>query len=76
MKFDYDKLIGKIKEKFRNRKELAKLIGITHQSLSMKLNNHFPFTTWEIEKIRIYLDIESKDIHLYFFQPKVEKIQQ
>ena len=31
----------------------------TSYILSMKLNNHFPFTTWEIEKIRNYSKSEE-----------------
>lgn len=75
MIFDYSKLIGKIKEQFNNREEFCKLIPLSNNSLSKKLNNKVPFTSPEIYRIMEILNIEVSDIHIYFYTPKVEKIQ-
>ena len=76
MEFDFSKLIGKIKEKYKNRDDFAKIIGLSSNSLSKKLNNKVPFTSPEIYKIVEVLDVDVKDIAIYFFVAKVEKIQQ
>lgn len=76
MEFDFSKLIGKIKEKYKNRDDFAKIIGLSSNSLSKKLNNKVPFTSPEIYKIVEVLDVDVKDIAIYFFVAKVEKVQQ
>lgn len=76
MEFDYSKLIGRIKEKFNNRNEFAKLIKLSSNSLSKKLNNKVAFTSTEIYRILNVLDIDIKEVSLYFYVPKVEKVQQ
>lgn len=74
--FDYNKLIGKIKEKFPNREDLAKQIPLSENSLSKKLNNKVPFKSPEIYRLVELLDINIKEIPIYFYDVKVEKIQQ
>ncbi len=76
MIFDYSKLKGKIKEQFNNRKDFVKLIGLSLNSLSKKLNNKVPFTSPEIYRIVEVLGIDVNEIHVYFYTLKVEKIQQ
>lgn len=76
MKFDHSKLIGKIKERFKNRKDFCNLINLSQNSLSKKLNNHVPFTSTEIYTIIDLLGIDAVEIHIYFFTLKVEKVQQ
>lgn len=76
MIFDYSKLKGKIKEQFNNRKDFVKLIGLSLNSLSKKLNNKVPFTSPEIYRIVEVLGIDASEIHVYFYTLKVEKIQQ
>lgn len=76
MIFDYSKLIGKIKEQFKNRQEFCKLISLSNNSLSKKLNNKVPFTSSEIYKIVEVLGIDISEIHIYFYTLKVEKVQQ
>ena len=75
MKFDYSKLIGKIKEKYPNRNDFAKLIPLSNNSLSKKLNNKVSFNSQEIFTISRILNINNDDIGSYFYDPKVEKIQ-
>ena len=74
--FDYSKLTGKIKEKFPNREDLAKLIPLSLNSLSKKLNNKVPFTSTEIYRLSELLGIHPEEINVYFYTLKVEKIQQ
>ena len=76
MIFDYSKLKGKIKEQFNNRKDFVKLIGLSLNSLSKKLNNKVPFTSPEIYRIIEVLGIDASEIHIYFYTLKVEKVQQ
>lgn len=76
IKFDYSKLIGKIKENFNNREDFAKLIPISLNSLSKKLNNKVPFTSVEIFNIMKILNIDFNEVSVYFYTIKVEKIQQ
>lgn len=76
MIFDYNKLNGKIKERFNNRNDFAKLINLSSNSLSKKLNNKVPFTSPEIYKIVEILGIEISEIPIYFYTLKVEKVQQ
>ena len=76
IEFDYSKLIGKIKENFNNRKDFAKLIPLSLNSLSKKLNNKVPFTSLEIYNMVQVLNIEPSEISIYFYTAKVEKIQQ
>lgn len=74
--FDFSKLVGKIKEQYKNRYEFCDKINLSANSLSKKLNNKVPFTSPEIYKMVEVLGIDVKDIHLYFYTLKVEKIQQ
>lgn len=58
-------LRGKIVEKGYRQKDVAKLIGITYQSFSDKINNKSSFKVSEIIKLCELLDIADKDS--YFF---------
>lgn len=71
MQFDYSKLLGRIKEFGYTQENLAKEIGMTKVTMSLKLNNKAFFTQPEIEKIRQLLRIAYNEIGAYFFTPKV-----
>ena len=73
MKFNYSKLLGRIKEMGFTLATLAKAIGINKGTLSAKLNNHYPFTGDEMVAICKVLNIAIKDISLYFFAIEVQK---
>ena len=73
MKFDYSKLLGRIKEYGFTQDGIALEIGMSGSTLSFKLNNKAFFTQKEIRKICDLLGIEIGDIGLYFFTPKVQK---
>lgn len=67
MKYNYSKLLGRIKECGLTHKQLAKAIGKNKSTLSAKLNGQFSFTTKEIDDICKVLNISNDEIGNYFF---------
>ena len=67
MKFNYSKLLGRIRECGFTQAELAEVIGINKGTLSSKLNNQSSFTTAEMSAICNALNIPYKEIGVYFF---------
>lgn len=66
-KFDYSKLKGKIREKYKVQESFAKALGIATATLSVKLNNMSDFTQSEIFKAVEVLGLNTSDICDYFF---------
>ena len=73
VKFDYSKLLGRIKEYGFTQEIIASEIGMSVSTLSFKLNNKAFFTQKEIKKICDLLEIETTEVGVYFFTPKVQK---
>lgn len=73
VKYDYAKLIGRIKEYGFTHEQLAAKIGMSKSTLSFKLNNKAFFSQKEIRIICDLLEIEIAEIGLYFFTLKVQK---
>lgn len=73
VKFDYSKLLGRIKEYGFTQESIALEIGMSVSTISFKLNNKAFFSQKEIRKICDLLEIEIADIGIYFFVPKVQK---
>lgn len=69
--FDHSRLLGRIKECGFTQEALAKHIGIAESSMCLKLNNKASFRHCEIDAISSALKIESSEIGVYFFTPKV-----
>ena len=67
MKFNYSKLLGRIRECGFTQEQLAKAIGIHKGTLSAKLNSQNYFTSAEIIARCKVLKIAIEDISLYFF---------
>jgi transcriptional regulator with XRE-family HTH domain len=67
MKFNYSKLLGRIKECGFTQAQLAEAIGINKSTLSQKLNNLFDFTGSEMIAICRVLHIPVTEIGEYFF---------
>lgn len=67
MKYNYSKLLGRIKECGLTQEQLAKAIGKNKSTISAKLNGQFAFTTVEIDDICRVLDISNNEIGNYFF---------
>ena len=67
MKFNYSKLLGRMKECGFTQEQLAKAIGINKGTLSMKLNNRFSFSQDEILAICKVLNIPVSEIGEFFY---------
>lgn len=67
MTFNYLKLKGRIIEKYGSQLEFSKAMGISENTLSLKLNNKVRFTSDDIIKIADLLEIDKNDVGLYFF---------
>ena len=67
MKFNYSKLLGKIRECGLTQAELAKAVGMSKTTLSAKLNNQFCFNAREMYAICEKLNIPITEISEYFF---------
>lgn len=74
MKYDFDKLRGRIREKLGNEAKFAEKLGISSASLSSKFNNKTDFSSAEISRATDddVLDISIDEIGLYFFTKKLE----
>lgn len=71
IEFDFQKLKGRITEKFNHQEAFAKKVGIAIPSLSNKLNNKSQFSQSEIARAYKLLDIPVDEIDEYFFKEKV-----
>ncbi len=67
MKYNYSKLLGRLKEYNLTQSDLADAIGKNRGTLSAKFNNKFDFTAEEIDIICKVLNISSEEIGKYFF---------
>lgn len=68
-----DKLASLIDERFTMRKDFAKALGISEQSLSKRLNNKAKWSALEMRKAVSLLKIPDKEVDSYFFTPKDAK---
>lgn len=67
MKYNYSKLLGRIKECGLTQEQLANAIGKNKSTISAKVNNQFSFTQEEMDAICKVLDISNDEIGEYFF---------
>lgn len=67
MKYNYSKLLGRMKECGITQEQLAAEIGMNKATLSAKLNNKFQFKGDEMDAICKALDISNDEIGAYFF---------
>jgi transcriptional regulator with XRE-family HTH domain len=67
MKYNYSKLLGRIKERGLTQEQLATAIGKNKSTLSAKLNGQFSFTAKEMDDICKVLDVSPEEIGAYFF---------
>lgn len=63
----YNKLRGRIIEKFGSQKAFAPAIGMNASTLSLKMNNGAEWTREEIVDACSLLDIPIEEAHVYFF---------
>ena len=67
MRFDYSKLLGRMREKGFTQETLAKGIGINESTLNSKLKNKSYFNAREMDKICEVLNIPIEEIGTYFY---------
>lgn len=67
MVFNYNKLKGKITEKYGTQHLFAQAIGWSDRTLSLKLNNVVPWNQKDILKVKSLLNIEDSEIVPLFF---------
>ena len=72
MAFDYNKLRGRIVEKFGNQSEFANAMGLSERTISFKINGKRPWKQEEILKAIQILGLTDDDIQDYFFTLKVQ----
>lgn len=65
--YEYRKLIGRIVEKYGTRKAFAEAIGISENSMSLKLNGKTGFSRDEMARWGKLLDIDVSEFGDYFF---------
>lgn len=66
-KYDYSKLLGRIKEKGYTQDTLAAKAGVSAATMNQKLCNKGDFKQSEIKNICTILDIPFAEIPAYFF---------
>ena len=71
--FDFSKLRGKIKECYGTQTAFALALPTNEATLSNKLNNNVEFSSKEIMKSCVLLNIPHEKIPEYFFTLKVQK---
>lgn len=71
MRWNYNKLKGRIKEICGTQDEFASRLGIGRVSLSQRLNNQLEFTQDEMFKSCDVLGIDKAEIPIYFFVQEV-----
>lgn len=76
MAFDYSKLKGRIIEKYGSQMMFAEAMGLSERSLSFKLNGKRLWKQNEIYRAIQLLGLDDSDIQTYFFNHKVQSIEQ
>ena len=72
MKFDYNKLRGRIVEKFGTLLKFSEELDISYEALSKKMNNLIAISQKEIVSWCDLLDIAPEEIGVYFFTLEVQ----
>lgn len=67
MGYSYDKLRGRIIEKYGNQEKFAEAIGISSNSLSKKMTGKTGFSQRDIVTWSSMLDINKSEYSEYFF---------
>lgn len=73
MRFDYSKLLGKMRECGYTQEKLAQAIGVSKSTLNQKLKNKANFYHPEMQQICELLNIPGTEVHSIFFAREVEK---
>lgn len=68
LNFNYDRLIGRIIEKFKTRENFANKVSMSIPTLINKLSGKVDFKSKEIFKFCEVLEIPLEEIHYFFYQ--------
>ena len=74
MAFNYDKLRGRIVEKYGCQVKFAKAMGWSERTLSLKICGKVSWKQSDICKAMELLDISGDDMQEYFFNIQVQNI--
>lgn len=66
MSFDYQRLKGKIVEKYNKQSDFARAMQMSERTLSLKMNGKVAWKQTEIMKAIKLLDLKASDIQPYF----------
>lgn len=72
MSYNYQKLRGKIVEKYRTQQEFADAMGWSERTLSLKLNGKRFWKQPEITLASQLLEIPEDEVVVYFFDQEVQ----
>lgn len=75
MAFDYNKLRGRIVEKYGSQVTFAKAMKWSERTLSKKINGKIPWKQNDICTAINLLELSENDIQEYFFTLKVQDIE-
>jgi len=67
MPYNYNKIKGRIREKYGNQESFAKALGIGLSTLNLKLNNKTEWSQEEMTKALQLLEVDLNQINIYFF---------
>ena len=76
MCFNYDKLKGRIIEKFGTQYRFAEAMEWSERTLCLKLSSSRSWKQEDICKAIFLLELKEKDIPTYFFKQRVQNIEQ
>lgn len=74
MEINYNKLKGRIIEKYGSFYNFADALGVSKVSLSKKMNGHSGFSRDDIVKWCGLLSIDRNDLEAYFFATDLNEV--
>lgn len=74
MAFNYNKLKGRIVEKYGSQSEFSRIMGCSERTLSLKMNGKRSWKQEEICRAIKILGLTENDIQEYFFTIEVQNI--
>lgn len=75
MIYNYNKLKGRIIEKFQNQQKFASAMNWSERTCSLKLTGKVFWKQPEITKAAKLLEINSGEVETFFFDLNVQKIE-
>lgn len=70
----FPELVGKIVSKYGSQAKFADAVGITKQQMTKKLTKKSGFSSDDIVKWCVLLDIKKEDIPKYFFTSELNEV--